>query len=485
MLMDGGVLSGERRGGNGAEGAGARLAPGLSPGSKTLWYGVWGAMGTVACASALIAANGPPSAVAIEGRYGLLLSVLLASVATAQLVRGISFLSGKETALAAVVLVLFGFAQLGNWVLAGSSARLTTDFTAYYESGRVVAERHPERLYSLPIHPDGRASERPFLYPPLFAVVIRPFTSLSYKGAFLGWNCFTVLLIFASCLMSLKLGGMRLSVPLVLMLTVGFFSYYPVLFGLRLGQVGGLILFLWTGCVWCLVRNRIWMSAFCFAFATMIKLTPIVAVPVLVFHRKWKWLVAYGSWLFCLLAFSIWRVGWSAEREFVSKVMPNLSCGVPASQNASLVSYVQELVVGRVSSVDGSALAILPTACIAAKVVTLVVYGALMLRFHGYRGERNLIRQFILVALVSLVVSPISWWHHYTIALLPFLFLWSVTRKPSRDSLLLATVLVVGTNLVGFAVQLASNPAIQLVLAGVVPSLTLATVYFGVSEEAR
>ena len=86
--------------------------------------------------------------------------------------------------------------------------------------------------------------------------------------------------------------------------------------------------------------------------------------------------------------------------------------------------------------------------------------------------------------LVSLVISPISWWHHYTIALLPFIYLWCTMRRESgTDLLLLASVLVVGTNVAGFGVQLSGNHVAQLTFAAIVPLLTLALAYFKVSQD--
>ena len=487
MLMDGGVLSGEKRGGNGVENAGAGLAPGSWRGSKALWYGVWGAMGVVAFASAMIAANGSPSAVAIEGRYGLVLSVLLVAVATVQLARGMSFLLEKETALAAVVLVLFGFAQLGHYLMSGPSAGAGVDFATYYTVGREVAQRRFGDMYNLPLYPDGRIDLRtfPFIYPPLFAVLMRPFTFLSVRNAYFLWNCVDLLLIAASCWMVLGLGGKKLSLRRALMLSVGVLSFYPLIHELHLGQVGGWILFLWTGSGWLLARNRIWFSALCFAAATMIKLTPVIAIPLFVFHRKWKWLAAYSCWLLVLLVFCVWQVGWAVHKEFVGQVLPSISCGAPVFQNASLFGFVQELLLGRVFRVEEQPPTIAPVVCMVAKAVALVMYAVVMVRFYLVHREEGVVRQLVLAILLSLVISPISWWQHYVLSVAPLIFLWDVMRETGRNLLLMTMALVIGTNLIGFALMLSSNHAIQLVLAGIVPCLMLASVYLGAgSREA-
>ena len=70
------------------------------------------------------------------------------------------------------------------------------------------------------------------------------------------------------------------------------------------------------------------------------------------------------------------------------------------------------------------------------------------------------------------------------IGLLPFLYLWCKARESGTDILLLAAlVLVVGTNFTGYALPLfVENHVEQLVLASVVPFLTLALVYFRIPE---
>ena len=460
---------------------------------KILWYCVWGAMALVAAVNALASYS------IFSGKYGLFFSILLAAVATAQLALGGWFLSREEFALAAIVIFLFGAGQ--------AEQRLHTvpprlDFSAYYVAGRLASEKPPERLYYHSLYPDGRIDPATytdgwprvishygvskaitFVYPPLFAVLMKPFAYFSYDVAYFLWSIVTVVFTFASVLFSLSLGEKRVSIELALILIVGLFSYFPFYEELVLGQVGSLILFVCASGIWLLSRNRIWSSAFCLALATMIKITPIIVVPLLVFHRKWKWLAAYGCWMVCMLAFSIWQAGWAAHAQFLHSVMPSVSCGIPSSYNASIVVYVQELFLGYVPTAKLPP-ALPALACAASKAVSFVIFAAMIIRFYLYRREQNLVRHLILMILVSLVISPISWWHHYMIALLPFIYLWCTMRRESgTDLLLLTSVLVVGTNAAGFGVQLSGNHVAQLIFAAIVPLLTLALAYFKVSQD--
>ena len=72
---------------------------------KIVWYCVWGVIALVAAVNALASYS------VFSGKYGLLFSILLAAVATAQLAPGGWFLPKEEFALAAVVLFLFGAGQ--------------------------------------------------------------------------------------------------------------------------------------------------------------------------------------------------------------------------------------------------------------------------------------------------------------------------------------------------------------------------------------
>lgn len=461
--------------------------------SKTLWYVVWGAMALVAAVSVLA-----PYSIFSE-KYRFLSGVGLAAVGAIQLALGVTFLHRKEVALAAVVLFLFGIGQGGlRLPISGSPGG---DFSAYYVAGNLASENPPGRLYYHELFPDGRidslvaasgwreiashygvSKSIPFVYPPFFAVLLKPLARFSYDGAYTLWSVVTVILTFASILISLSLGGKRVNIKLALILSVGLFSYYPFAQELLVGQVGSLILFSGAFGIWLLSRNCDWFSALCFAFATMIKITPIIAIPLLALHRKWKWLVTYGCWMVCLLLFSIRQAGWAAHAQFLHSVMPSVACGITTFGNVSIIAYVQDIFLGYVP-MGATQSTLPPLTCTVSKAVALAVYVVIMVRFYLCRREQNLTRHLILMMLLSVTISPISWWHHYTIALLPFIYLWCRMEESNRDFLLLALVLIVGTNITGFALPLATNHLAQLILAAIVPCLTIALVYFRVPSE--
>jgi alpha-1,2-mannosyltransferase len=458
--------------------------------SEAVWYILWSAL-------LLISAGNTLSYRPIfSGSLGFLFTVLLVTIAAMQLLQGA--LSPKETVLARVLLGIFGAEQA---MRLASTLELPPlyrgfDFSAYYLAAKVLSATPGRTLYDLPLYADGRMNlnasapfssawqaavfhyqvpfAAPFIYPPFFALVMKPLAYLSFDSALIAWQILTVLLLGAAVVLSLKLGGIQIGCKLALILGVGLFSFYPFDDGLFRGQVDCLILFLLTAGVWLLTKNQTLLSALSFAVATLLKLTPVLAIPVLIVHRRWKWLAAYAAWMCCLLLLSIDQAGWAVQRQFWRVVLPAISCGAPICQNSSLVAYLEELFLRQVP--NAAPVTLPPHACAVSRVVTLTVYALFLVRFYLRRRDGELVRDLGLMILLELAVSPISWWHHYTIALLPFLYLWS-TMPRKRARTLLALVLIVGTNIVGYALLLKQNHVVQLILAAIVPGLTLLLVY--------
>ena len=425
-----------------------------------------------------------------------------------QILRGVKFLRQQEVALSVVLLVIFCMAQLTQFArtTVPPSPNLGFDFSAYYLAAKLVSESPSQSLYQLPLLADGRMnlnvaapmssawhaaviryhvpSSAPFIYPPFFAVLMKPFAHLSFASAYLAWNRFTTLLVVWAVVISLSLGGVRIHGKLALILGVGLFSYFPLLISLITGQIGGLILFLLAAGVWLLSRNRIWLSALCFAAATLIKLTPALAIPVLIFHRRWKWLIAYVAWMTALLIFSVWQAGWSVHQQFWHEVMPRISCGAPVCQNFSLMAYVQELFLGHVPVPQSPPSTIPPYACAVSRYVAFAVYCLMLVRFYLRRRDGLLTRDLVVMVLLGIAVSPISWWHHYTIALLPFIYLWC-TMRDGGNRTLLALFVAVGSSVVSFAGIALENHFAQLVLAAIIPCLTISLAYLSLASGQR
>jgi hypothetical protein len=416
------------------------------------------------------------------------------------MLQGVKFLRQKETALSAVLLVVFCSAQLIQYArtTVTHSEPPGTDFSAYYIAGKLVSKTPAQSFYQLPLFADGRmnllgavpmsspwqtAAVRyhlpvwaPYIYPPFCAVLMQPVAHLSFVSALFVWNMATTFLVIGAVLISLSLGGVRIHDKLALMLGVGLFSYYPLIYSLILGQIGGFILFLLAAGVWLLSRNRIWASALCFALATLIKLTPVLAVPILIIHRRWKWLIAYVAWIISLLIFSVWQAGWTAHQQFFREVLPSISFGAPAYTNSSIIAYVQELFLRYVPGPLSPPHTLPLYAGAVSRWVASLVYSLMLVRAYLRRRDGDLVRDLVIMALLGIVVSPVSWIHHYTIALLPFVYLWC--KMPDKGSrTLLALFIAVATDIIGIVQFGVTNHLVQLIFATIIPGLMIAVAY--------
>ena len=465
-----------------------------TPITPLLWYIVWSMMLLVAAVKTL--AHTP----ILSGKADLTIGALVALFAAALMLRKSDLLSRRESALSIVLLVTFCTMQLLHFAISlkPPSPSRGVDFSAYYLAGKVVSENPAESLYVLPLLPDGRMNlnaetsasspwsaaavryqvpfAAPYIYPPLLAVLMMPMVHLPFATALATWNILTILLAAASLFLTLDAGRVRLNPRLALILGVGLFSYYPLIDNLFFGQIGGVILFLLAAGVWLLTRGRITLSALSFALATAIKLTPILAVPVLIFHRKWRWLAAYAAWMFALLLLSLGQAGWPAHQQFWHKALPSIASGTPVCQNLSLIAFIQELFLGHVPLGATPPATLPPHAAAVSRLVGLLIYLFILGRLYLRRHEAELSRDLVLIALLGIVISPIAWTHYYTIALLPFLYLWCRDQARTNRTLLLL-FLAIATNAVQLVRLPTTNPTLQLIFAAIIPALTLTLIY--------
>ena len=467
------------------------------------WYFLWSAMCLMAVFGAAL-----PSPV-FSGGLDFGISALLAIAACFQIMLQVSFLSRKKLALSAVLLLAFSSAQLMQLAHSKNppSPYRAVDFSAYYLAGKVLSESPvTESIYQLPRFADGRMNlnvetpaaspwhadavrfgvplAAPYIYPPLVAILIKPLTHLSFASAYRVWTIASVILVLAAAALSLSLGGEPFDGSLALMLGVGLFSYTPFLENLFFGQMSGVMFFLLAAGTWLLSRDHPWLSAFCYAVATDIKLTPVLAVPVLILHRQWKWLTAYVVCLAALLGFSDWQVGWAAHLQFWREVLPSIAGGAPISANFSFMASVQELLLRHVWTVQNPPLMVPAYAAMASRVAAGLLYLAVLVSCYRRRHERDFTTDLVVIVLVATVISPIAWRHHFTIALLPFLYLWSRMPRPPKV-LLIALFLAVGTDLINVLRLPFTSQWVQIALAAIVPCLTIAVAYRALTPERQ
>jgi hypothetical protein len=463
-------------------------------GAWLCWYLFWGSIAAIAVLSATSFGQ------SFLGRFNIFLCAGLTALAILQNKRVALDFSLRK--LCILFLLLFCSAQSHMKQIRQWAPRFYgADFSAYYIAAKALDGHGQTSLYCcLPKFPDGRMNLNafapkgsawaeaqvrygaraayPFIYPPTFAVLVRPLAwlPLSFNGVFLVWDALMLVLLAASVLLAVSAAGQRLSPPLLLILAVGVSSTYPVIDSLIQGQADILILFLLSLSLWLITRARWTASALPLCAAALLKLTPLLCLPVLAVQRRWRWLVAFAAWTAVLLGFSVWQVGWNLHAAFWHAVLPTIGAGAPVVANQSISALVQELFLGNASYNSDQPAIVAPHVILLSRVVAALVYGSVLVRIVALGKRCDLAASFVAITLVTLAISPISWVHHYTIALLPLLFLWA-RGNVVAPRLLLLLWFVVASNVFVFLSFLFAVPSLRLLFAAVAPILVIAVAH--------
>lgn len=410
------------------------------------------------------------------------------------------------------VLVLLIFSamvkeQARNLRGVANPSAMPIDFPVYYVAGTMVGTG--SQLYEVPsedpalqpyfvlydVKPSsdsGRQAQRlgfssvsPFLYPPLAALAMKPLTHFSPRLALFLWRCGSGLLTLVSVyfiVATFARGNIWISYVLAL---AGAFAFFPFVETIALGQVNAVILACWAIGIYLAVRGKFASSAFFFALGTLVKITPVLALGVFVVRRQWKWVLSYFAWLLILTGLSVSFVGWRSHITYVRNVLPALSCGAPITENKSLAGLIQSLTIGDVVVFNSATPKVFPlnaAACIVAKVGGIVLYAGMLLYFYRWRKNQPALgSELAAIALLTLVVSPMAWRHHYLLALIPLILLWLPGTMPlnrRRLIALTAATLIIGTPFAEYAI-LYLHGTLRLLANGLEPLATLVVLGLG------
>ena len=187
------------------------------------------------------------------------------------------------------------------------------DYEVFFLSGKIALKRGATPLYNPPAdrskgytllfqfadpatpwaklaRANGFGDMLQFTNPPFAAVVMAPLSLLPWRWGYLLWQTIIILLTVTTLYLTLKLlpAGPDLVTFTCLFAAVCFF--FPFKSTLVFGQVNVSILFLWTLGVYLLASKKPMASGLCFALGTVLKVAPVVAVPLLALRRQWRWL---------------------------------------------------------------------------------------------------------------------------------------------------------------------------------------------------
>jgi len=170
------------------------------------------------------------------------------------------------------------------------------------ENKEAVLDRiAPDTEWNQVAHQNGLGDTLHFSAPPIVATLLVPLGRLPYQLAFMVWRVLTDLFFFLAIWICLKL-CQALSPATLLICTLAGFAFQPFALTLEKGQFGALLLLTWSAGVLFAEKKQDVLSALMLALATIVKLTPLLAIGVFLVRRRWKWLAFYALWMVLLMA---------------------------------------------------------------------------------------------------------------------------------------------------------------------------------------
>lgn len=294
------------------------------------------------------------------------------------------------------------------------------DLNIYLWGGRAIT--HGLRLYHV------EADSNWFTYPPFAAALFTPLNAVPVVIIRLLWELGTVAALAWACVLTLRLAGYRPDRMVVLAMTAVAFVLEPMYHTLFLGQVN---IFLMTLClvdVWLVSRGR--TAGIGVGVATAVKLVPGIFVLYFLLTRRWRAaLVSSATFAACgLLGY---LVNPADSRLYWTKLFYDTSrVSAPYISNQSPYALAVRL-LGGVAHVGAwyYAVPLVLGAVGMAVAVTLT-------RRQDWLGAATV------TGVTGLLVSPISWTHHW-VWVLPALVVLLRGGKAARISAVCGFVLFV------------------------------------------
>jgi len=344
--------------------------------------------------------------------------------------------AGETILLVAAVFVAVNLAYGG--ILTKLDPPAKNDFTSYYVAAHVLARGEPGALYyPEPVgsllaqasqqhpwidvaHEAGLPDANYYLYPPLFALVVLPLAWVPYKAAFDLWLAMNVLFLAAALALFLRSRD-RNRLPAAAGCVILAAAFFPVWHHLKIGQSSLLLLLLLTAALVLLRKGRDLAAGFCLSGAILLKLTPLVFIPLLLIHKKFRAIAGSALGIAALTILSVIGAGWQAQVTYFTRMVPLLGAGTAFYPNQSLNGFLTRLMGAgdyRLADLSANLWAPRILALVAAAALVALALGVMWRRAAG-RGRSEIEDDFAALTILSLVASPISWEHHYVLLLLP------------------------------------------------------------------
>lgn len=322
----------------------------------------------------------------------------------------------SRTHSAAAVLALSVAARLAWTYLVPNGANFV-DLHVYL--GGAAALDNPGTLYSYVYADQTPDFPLPFTYPPFAALLFYPLTTLPFGVVAFAWQVGIIAALYGVVRLSQRLMGTVGDRAAAMVWTAVGIWTEPLRSTFDYGQVNVVLV---LGMLWAAYSTRWWLSGLLVGLAAGIKLTPAITGVYLAGMRRWGAAVFSAVVFAATVAGPIAIIGDQARYYFTDLLGDARRVGpIGTSFNQSWR--------GGVSRILGHDAGYGPW--VLAGIAVTALLAALAWRALGSaNGDRDRLGSLLVVELFGLLISPISWTHHW-VWLIP-LMMW-LLNGPWRD----------------------------------------------------
>lgn len=325
-------------------------------------------------------------------------------------------MAARLSAAAPVLLILSIGARLAWTYLVPNGANFV-DLHVYL--GGAGALDHPGTLYDYVYAEQTPDFPLPFTYPPFAAVLFYPLHLVPFGLVALAWQLGTVAALYGVVRISQRLlpGQRQSDGPQLAMLwtAIGIWTE-PLRSTFDYGQVNVVLV---VAVLYAVYTTRWWLSGLLVGLAAGVKLTPAISGLYFLGARRWAALIFSAIVFFLTVGASALVVG-NQTRYYFTELLGDASRVGPVG-----TSFNQSW-RGGISRILGFDAGYGPAVLIG--IAATAVLAALAWRAVGGSGDR--LAAIVIVQLFGLLLSPISWTHHW-VWLIP-LMIW-LLHGPLRD----------------------------------------------------
>jgi alpha-1,2-mannosyltransferase len=334
--------------------------------------------------------------------------------------------------------VLFGYAA---WRVLGHIP-YRIDIEVYRMGGQAWLDGSPLYTGAATFHTQI-GLDLPFTYPPLAAIAFSPFAWMPFPVASVAITCTTLLLLVVSTVIVLtrldvaapsdawtavtsEPAWLRRTWLAIALVAAAMIYLEPIQANFDFGQINVVLMTLVIAD--CVPRHTPWPRGILVGLAIALKLTPAVFLVYFVLRRDGRAAItAVLSFIVASLAGAVlaWRDSWEYWTTTIRHTDRIGSAALNTNQN--IAGALARLELG-----EGTQFVLWTTACFAA--LALTVWAARRVLRSSQTGAEPVLA-LICVALFGLVVSPVSWSHHW-VWVLPTLVVTAVVAYRRRNAAL-------------------------------------------------